>query len=66
MWSDYIFDNVKSSIISEISTYLLNNTRRDRIPLSDITRVVEGVNGVDSVSVYFDADKKQRNLLRKG
>ena len=66
MWSDYIFDNVKSSIISEISTYLLNNTRRDRIPLSDITRVVEGVNGVDSVSVYFDADKNNEIYYGKG
>lgn len=57
MWSNYSLGTVKSSIISAVSDYLISNTRRDRIPVSDIIRTVESVNGVDSVSVYFDADK---------
>lgn len=57
MWDRYDFNSVKSSIVSAVSDYLINNTRRDRIPVSDIIRIIEGVDGVDSVSVYFDADK---------
>lgn len=56
MWSNYNFDSVKSSILSAISDYLLSNSRRDRLPVSDIVRIVENVPGVDSVSVFFDAD----------
>lgn len=58
MYSDFDFNVVKSSIVSAVSNYLLNTTRRDRLPVSDIVRVVEQVSGVDSVSVVFDADKK--------
>lgn len=57
IWSEYDFPAVKGEIISAISDYLIKNTRQDRIPLSDIVRVVEGIEGVDSVTAYFDADK---------
>lgn len=57
MWEDYEFEAVKSSIIKAVSDYLINNTRRDRIPVSDLISVVEKVNGVDSVTIMFDADK---------
>ena len=66
MWSNYDFNSVKSSIISNISDYLISNVRRDRIPLSDIIRIVELVDGVDSVSVFFDADKNNQNYFGKG
>lgn len=57
MWENYEFEAVKSSIISEVSNYLISNTRRDRIPVSDLITVVEKVPGVDSVTLMFDADK---------
>ena len=57
MWEGYEFEAVKSSIIKAVSDYLINNTRRDRIPVSDLISVVEKVNGVDSVTIMFDADK---------
>lgn len=66
MWSNYDFNSVKSAIVSEVSNYLISNTRRDRIPVSDLIRVVEGVNGVDSVSIFFDADKNNQNYFGKG
>lgn len=56
MWENYNFNSVKSAIVSAVSDYLINNTRRDRIPVSDIIKTVESVDGVDSVAVYFDAD----------
>lgn len=57
MWEDYIFDNVYNDIVTNVSNYFINNTRRDRIPVSDLIKVIENTNGVDSVSVWFDADK---------
>lgn len=66
MYSDFDFNVVKSSIVSAVSNYLLNTTRRDRLPVSDIVRVVEQVSGVDSVSVVFDADKKNSTYYGDG
>ena len=66
MWSSYDFNAVKSSIISEVSNYLITNTRRDRIPVSDMIKIIEGVDGVDSVSVYFDADENNRIYFGEG
>lgn len=66
MWNDHSFETVKTSMISVVSTYLLNNTRRDRIPVSDIIKILEEVDGVDSVSVYFDADINNESIYGKG
>lgn len=66
MWSTYNFNTVRSSIISAISDYLLTNTRRDRIPSSDLVKIVENVSGVDSVSLFFDADNKNEQYYGKG
>ena len=66
MWDDYTFENVKSDIISAVSDYLIANTRRDRIPVSDFIRIVEGVSGVDSVSIFFDADKENTVYYGEG
>jgi hypothetical protein len=64
--STHEFSAIKSAIISEISDYLIANNRRDRIPVSDIIKIVEGVDGVDSVTVYFDADKNNSNYFGNG
>ena len=66
MWSNYNFESVKSNIITNISNYLIHNTRRDRIPVSDLVRIVESVPGVDSVSIFFDADKNNSKLYGDG
>ena len=57
MWDGYELAAVKSAIIGDISQYLISSTRRDRIPVSDLVTIVENVPGVDSVTIYFDADK---------
>lgn len=66
MWENYNFNSVKSNIISAISNYLITNTRRDRIPVSDFVRIVENVPGVDSVSIFFDADKNNEKYYGEG
>lgn len=66
IWSNYSFSSVKSAIISAVSAYLLNNSRRDRIPVSDLVKIVEGVDGVDSVSIFFDADVNNQKYYGEG
>jgi len=62
LWEGYSYDNVRENIISVTGDYFMRNTRRDRIPVSDIIKIVENVDGVDSVNVWFDADKANFNI----
>lgn len=48
-----------SEIRSKISDYLINITRRDRLPKSDIIALLEGVEGIDSVNVKFTSEKEE-------
>ena len=57
MWEGYTFENVYTSILEAVSDYLIANKRRDRIPQSDLVRVIEEVDGVDTVAVNFEASK---------
>lgn len=57
LWEGTIYDNVRQDIVSKTSEYFLRNTRRDRIPVSDLVKLIEGINGVDSVNIWFDASK---------
>jgi hypothetical protein len=53
-------DIIRQQIISKCSDYFLNNRRRDRIPKSDLIAVIESVEGVDSVNVYFVCEKNEQ------
>lgn len=53
IFEDAIEDNVRNEILDVVSTYFINLERRGRIPKSDIIRIIEDVDGVDSVSVEF-------------
>ena len=48
-----------TEIRSKISDYLINITRRDRLPKSDIIALLEGVEGIDSVNVRFSSEKEE-------
>lgn len=62
LWEGSVYDTVRQDIISKTSEYFLTNTRRDRIPASDLVKVIEDIDGVDSVNVWFDADKNNKNI----
>lgn len=47
---------IRTNIIDQLSDYFINYTRRDTIPKSDIIAMIEYVDGVDSVNVYFKED----------
>ena len=51
---------LKDIIRERISEYMLNLKRRDRIPKSDIIAIIEGVEGVDSVSFFFVGEENER------
>jgi len=57
--------SIYSEIQAKISEYLINITRRDRLPKSDIIALLEGVSGVDSVNVMFTS-KKEEDARRLG
>ena len=46
-----------------IGTYFLYNTRTDRIPKSDIIRLIEDVDNVDSVSCNFIGEKNEKYIV---
>lgn len=62
LWEGFEYDNIRETIISKTSDYFLKNTRRDRIPVSDLIKVVEDIEGVDSVNLWFDADKNNKDI----
>jgi hypothetical protein len=64
LWGGAVYDTVRQDIISKTSQYFLTNTRRDRIPVSDLIKIIENVNNVDSVNVWFDASKDNLNIYK--
>lgn len=54
-----------SAIRSKISEYLMNVTRRDRLPKSDIIALLESIEGIDSVNVKFTS-KAEEDARRNG
>lgn len=66
IFANYQFEDIRESIISKTSDYFLRNTRRDRIPISDIVRIIEKIDGVDSVSAWFDSDVNNQDIYGEG
>jgi len=66
IFEGFEYDDIREAIISKTSDYFLSNTRRDRLPLSDIVKIIENIEGVDSVTVWFDADKKNLDIYNNG
>ena len=54
-----------AEIRSKISEYLMNITRRDRLPKSDIIALLEGIEGIDSVNIRF-ISKAEEDARRNG
>jgi len=54
-----------NEIRAKVSNYLINITRRDRLPASDIIALLEGIEGIDSVNVKFSS-KAEEDARRLG
>jgi len=49
----YDKDSIRTEIRNKLSVYFLSVRRRDKIPKSDLVAIVEGIEGIDSVNVFF-------------
>ena len=58
-YAGYSKENIKQQIISKCSDYFLKNRRRDRIPKSDLISIIENVQGVDSVNLWFVGEENE-------
>lgn len=59
LFNDAVETNVMSEITVQISNYFLNELRKDKIPASDLVRIIDGINGVDSVTVEFISEQNE-------
>jgi hypothetical protein len=50
---------IRNEIRSKFNDYFLNVKRRDKIPKSDLIAIVEGIKGVDSVSIFFVSEENE-------
>jgi hypothetical protein len=58
-YEGYSKDNIRQQIISKCSDYFLKNRRRDRIPKSDLISIIENIQGVDSVNLWFVGEENE-------
>jgi hypothetical protein len=58
-YSDSTDDSVQSQVIDAVSEYFLNFSRIDRIPKSDLVKIISNINDVHSVDVQFIAKKNE-------
>jgi hypothetical protein len=63
-----VFDDVDTSIIkrdilNNLGNFFIQNNRRNRIPKSDLIKIIEDVNGVDSVSINIISKKNELNKI---
>jgi hypothetical protein len=61
----YDKSTLSTEIRSKISEYLINITRRDRLPKSDIIALLESIEGIDSVNIRF-ISKAEEDARRLG
>lgn len=54
---------IKRDILNNLGTFFIQNTRRNRIPKSDLIKIIEEVNGVDSVSINIVSKKNETQKI---
>jgi len=59
IYDDSIQDNLINDITDKISDYFISQMRRDRIPPSDLVRILDGIDGIDSVTVEFISEQNE-------
>ena len=53
---------INDDIQKQLNDYFLNVNRRDRIPRSDIISIIENVEGIDSVNVFFISEANEKAI----
>lgn len=60
VFEDHSKDLIHEQIITLLSDYFLSNQRRDKIPKSDLVALIENVDGVDSVNIWFVSEENEQ------
>ncbi len=61
VFDDVSIELIKNDIYSAIGEYFVKNTRRERIPKSDLIKLLEDINGVDSVAITMVAKNNENS-----
>ena len=61
-FDNYDKDAIRIEIRKNLDEYFLNVNRRDRIPRSDIISIIENVEGIDSVNVFFISERNEKAI----
>jgi hypothetical protein len=64
VFDDVSTDIIKRDILNAIGDYFIQNTRLTRIPKSDIIKLIEEINGVDSVSINIVCRKNEASKIQ--
>lgn len=59
VFDDVSTDIIKRDILNNLGEYFIQNTRLTRLPKSDLIKIIEEVNGVDSVSINIISKKNE-------
>lgn len=65
IWEGHDASDIYAAALAGLSDYFIRNTRKDIIPLSDITALMENIEGIDSVRVWFDADARNAEIYQE-
>lgn len=58
-FDDVSTDIIKNEINTSIASYFISNSRRKRIPKSDLIKILEEINGIDSVAITIVGDRNE-------
>lgn len=61
-WKGYNKDTIRNEVIEKVSDYMLSFKRSDYLPKSDLIRIIEDIDGIDSVSLYFVSEDIENEL----
>jgi hypothetical protein len=64
VFDDVSTDIIKRDILNNLGEYFIQNTRLTRIPKSDLIKIIEEVNGVDSVSINIICKKNEISKIQ--
>lgn len=59
-FDDVATDIIKSDIADAVGNYFIKLNRNDRVPKSDLIKIIEEINGVDSVSVAILSELNEK------
>ena len=62
-FEDVSNDIIKSDITNAIGQYFIKLNRHDRVPKSDLIKIIEEVNGVDSVSITILSELNEKAAI---